>query len=632
MDYNQREEIKQNAKKRIEKVYHMMKEPRQADMNGFFESLSAYEAELTIQNEALKAQNRDLMAINDDLTEKNRKLNTGNAELSEEHRQFLSILDSIPEIIYVADFETHEILFANQMTKDTVGRDITGEICYQALQNRNTICEFCTNNRIRDNENPYYWVYYNASLNRHYHIMDRKIKWTDQKEVRFELAVDITQQRKYEGMLENRLRYEKNIVRFSNTLFLDKPDVIQEGLPYILTAANCSRVYIFENFIDEQNELALKQTYEVCAKGVEPQIDNPELQHVVYRNAGFQRWVELLSQNDIVKGIVETFPESERGILQEQDIKSMLVIPIFVQGEWFGYIGFDDVFEEREWSSEDIDLLRAIAEILGLFLENRKNQEIIYYRNKELNEAIATKDRFISILAHDLRSPFNGLLGACELLKVGIDDLPKKQIVDYVGYIDISSKQIFNLLNNLLEWSRIQQDLTPFHPKQTDLTGLIREAYSLFRPLAEEKGVKLLMDSDEIVEAEIDADMINTVIRNLVNNAVKFTKRDGTVHIGAKKTTENVEIEVCDNGTGMCREQKESLFKVGETKSIEGTNGEQGTGFGLLLCKEFVDKHNGAIEVESELTKGTRIKVSLPLNIKGTSKQELGRFSIEEKK
>ena len=82
----------------------------------------------------------------------------------------------------------------------------------------------------------------------------------------------------------------------------------------------------------------------------------------------------------------------------------------------------------------------------------------------------------------------------------------------------------------------------------------------------------------------------------------------------------------------MCREQKESLFKVGETKSIEGTNGEQGTGFGLLLCKEFVDKHNGAIEVESELTKGTRIKVSLPLNIKGTSKQELGRFSIEEKK
>ena len=569
-----------------------------------------------IQEKQIKAQNKQLTELKEALENTNKELNDRNIKLSEERKQFLSILDSIPEMIYVSDFDTNEILFANKKLKDSVGRDITGEICYETLQNKNAVCEFCTNEKIKNNDTPYFWNNFNPVLERYLYVMNRKIKWNDQKEVRFELAVDISEQIEYKISLENRLSYEENIAKFSNTLFLDQPDVINESLKYILKAANCSRVYIFENFLDEHNALSMRQTHEVCSKNVKPEIDNPELQHIVYHQDGFERWQEILSQNEIINGVVAHFPKSERDVLESQGIQSILALPIFVHQKWFGFIGFDEITEEKEWTKEDIDLLQAAAEVMGLYLENKENREIILKANQELKEANATKDRFISILAHDLRNPFNGLLGSCELLQQAIDDLSKEEILNLVGYIDVSSKKIFNLLTNLLEWSRIQRDVIPFNPKTTNLYALISETYDLVKPTAEGKGVSLEVDIPKQIEATIDAEMIKTVVRNLLSNGIKFTNKGKKVRITAQQNAQTVVIEISDNGIGMKKETQESLFKIGETKSLNGTNGEEGTGFGLLLCKEFVDKHNGTIEVESEEDKGTQIKVILPLKRK----------------
>jgi len=137
----------------------------------------------------------------------NKQLTDGNIKLSEERKQFLSILDSIPEMIYVSDFDTNEILFANKKLKDIVGRDMTGEICYEALHNKKAICEFCTKEKINNNDTPYFWNNYNPVLERYLYVMNRKIKWNDQKEVRFELAVDISKQIESEIILVNRLNY-----------------------------------------------------------------------------------------------------------------------------------------------------------------------------------------------------------------------------------------------------------------------------------------------------------------------------------------------------------------------------------------------------------------------------------------
>lgn len=233
--------------------------------------------------------------------------------------------------------------------------------------------------------------------------------------------------------------------------------------------------------------------------------------------------------------------------------------------------------------------------------------------NEELKEAIATKDRFISILGHDLRSPFNSILGFSDLLMKNSSTYDQETIRQFAENINKSSVKTFNLLNNLLEWSKSQQGGIPFNPQTISINLLIQETCSLLNDFAEQKSIKLEIDTSSHVEAKVDVDMVKTVIRNLVSNAIKFTYENGVVTVAARKEFNSIQIIVTDSGTGMNEKTISSLFKIEESISKHGTKGESGTGFGLLLCKEFVDKHNGTIKVNSEIDKGSAFTVSLPI-------------------
>lgn len=240
---------------------------------------------------------------------------------------------------------------------------------------------------------------------------------------------------------------------------------------------------------------------------------------------------------------------------------------------------------------------------------------IALYKHKienQLKEANATKDRFISILGHDLKNPFNSLLGFSDLLLKNIDRYDRKKIKELVGFINNSSKKTYNLLNNLLEWSRSQRNKIPFNPEMTNLYYLVQDSYLLLNSSAEAKKIQIKLNIPQEIDVEVDTEMIKTVVRNLLSNAIKFTPENGTITISANKDNEKIQLEIADTGTGMNEKTKNSLFKIGETKSKAGTNGEQGTGFGLLLCKEFIDKHNGKIDVKSEVNKGSRFIITIP--------------------
>ena len=250
----------------------------------------------------------------------------------------------------------------------------------------------------------------------------------------------------------------------------------------------------------------------------------------------------------------------------------------------------------------------------GLNIENEKNKHLLIKNNEELKEANATKDRFISILGHDLRGPFRSVLGFSELLMKNINKYDKDDIREFAGLINSSSKQTYNLLNNLLEWSRSQQNRIAFNPQINNVLSIIKETYLLVNNSAEAKNITVELDIPEQINIEADTEMIKTVIRNILNNAIKFTENKGNIIISALKEACKVEIQISDTGTGMSETTKNSLFKIGKISSISGTAGERGTGFGLLLCKEFIDKHNGTIEVESEIGKGSKFIITLPIN------------------
>ncbi len=235
--------------------------------------------------------------------------------------------------------------------------------------------------------------------------------------------------------------------------------------------------------------------------------------------------------------------------------------------------------------------------------------------NQKLHEVNATKDQFISILGHDLKNPFTTLLGFSNLLITRFDQYDRETIKRHLETINKTSSQIYNLLNNLLEWSRIQGDKVAFNPETTNIYLLVQETYDLFTYMAKAKQITIEMDVAEDIEVQIDREMIKTVIRNLLNNAIKFTPEDGKINISATKKEAFVHVKVSDTGAGMKQKTLNKLFKIGEIESRPGTDGERGTGFGLLLCKEFIDKHGGEIWAESEVGKGSSFKFTIPRNI-----------------
>ncbi len=235
-------------------------------------------------------------------------------------------------------------------------------------------------------------------------------------------------------------------------------------------------------------------------------------------------------------------------------------------------------------------------------------------RLKELN---ANKDKFFSIISHDLRSPFTSIIGFAEVMLEDLETLTQDEIKDFTGSIHKSSKNIQNLLENLLQWSRVQTGRIEFNPIKFDLNHLTNDVIALYQVNATRKKINLSNSIDEEFYLNADKFMIDTVLRNLVSNSIKFTKQGGEITIVVEEITDEkmFQISVEDNGIGMKDEILAKLFKIDEHVTTKGTDKEKGTGLGLILCKEFIEKHGGKIWAESSIGEGSKFKFKIPLEV-----------------
>jgi len=210
-----------------------------------------------------------------------------------------------------------------------------------------------------------------------------------------------SQRKQAEKELSLRLKYEEGLAACSETLVTNKSDALKEALPHLLVTSETDRVYIFENFFDPIDGLCIRQTHEACAIGIIPQIDNPELQHTPY-SAGYSRWQDELSRGESILGLVELFPPEERDVLKEQGIISLLVLPIYVYGNWYGFIGFDCTTEQREWKMEDVLLLRTASELIGNYLERKQSEEALRESEEKYRELVERASDLIVIVQDGL--------------------------------------------------------------------------------------------------------------------------------------------------------------------------------------------------------------------------------------
>lgn len=231
----------------------------------------------------------------------------------------------------------------------------------------------------------------------------------------------------------------------------------------------------------------------------------------------------------------------------------------------------------------------------------------------KLMEANATKDKFFSIIAHDLKNPFSSIIGYSDLLSESYLDFDEKEKRTMIRQINTAAGNTYRLLENLLQWSRSQMVLVKHEPEIFHLHAAVDENINLIKDMAAHKNIILASLVGENLKVYANRETVDVVIRNLVSNAVKFTERNGSVKVEALSNEHMVKVTVSDTGTGMSDEEKQKVFRIEAGFRKPGTEKETGTGLGLILCKEFVEKNGRSICVESEIGKGSRFIFTLPL-------------------
>ena len=243
---------------------------------------------------------------------------------------------------------------------------------------------------------------------------------------------------------------------------------------------------------------------------------------------------------------------------------------------------------------------------------NASLEMLLEQRTQKLTEIVSTNGKFLSIIAHDLRSPFSSIICILEMLKLSLREFNKEEIEEYIDIVYNSANNTLVLLDNLLVWAVYQNKEKNFKPVKINLYELLQEEIANLKTLANQKQIIMNHSVEPDLNVSADIQMVRTILRNLISNAIKYTNINGEIVINASELKQYVEVTVKDNGIGISADNQKKLFQIDAFHSTPGTHDEKGTGLGLLLCKEFVELHGGNIRIESEPGKGSRFAFTLP--------------------
>lgn len=289
------------------------------------------------------------------------------------------------------------------------------------------------------------------------------------------------------------------------------------------------------------------------------------------------------------------------------------------EGKYRGVLAIKDYDNPSAYSDEDMRVLQFVSEQIIKVLDKkyadkrlRDMVQELSKSKKELEVINHNKDRFFSIIAHDLRAPFNTLLGVTEMISNNVEIMSMEEIKETTSIITSSTNNLFKLIENLLNWSRLQMGAFKINPKMLSVSATILEVLEVVKYSAEEKDI-CIKNNTTAMSIHADAECFKTVIRNLLNNAIKFTERGGEIILSSLEMGGYAYISIQDFGVGMSEEVVANLFEINKKISTTGTENEKGTGLGLILCKDLMKKNNGTISVESELGKGSKFILALPI-------------------
>lgn len=431
---------------------------------------------------------------------------------------------------------------------------------------------------------------------------------------------------KLQNVNNNLVRNEKMLtsIAFATKELLSNHDfatATQKAVTLLGDGAGVDRAYLFENSLDENGNILSSQRFEWSALGVPAEIDNPNLQGLPI--GLFGEGSRVMAQNNLYQAIVDQMEDDPelKELLQSQDIKSILLIPIYVEDYFWGFVGFDDCTNERKWSEAETALLISFADSISNAIE-RKNMEKNLVKSMEAaNEASVAKSEFLANMSHEIRTPLNGVIGFSDLLmKTNLDENQK----GFLQSILQSGTLLLDLINDILDFSKIEAGKLEMSPEWVNIRDLATDTLKIIQPTTNEKNLKLNLKLDEKLPKSVyvDSTRIKQILINLLSNAGKFTHQG---HIDLAVTVDGpvsqnglmpLVFSVEDTGIGISKEKERTIFEAFAQEDNSTTRKYGGTGLGLTICSKLLELMESRLELQTTLGKGSKFyfKVDLPVS------------------
>jgi PAS domain S-box-containing protein len=441
------------------------------------------------------------------------------------------------------------------------------------------------------------------------------------------ISTDVTARRRAEDALRQRDRLLAAVSQGTSSLLAmqDASASIHSALGAVGLAADVDRVYVFENS-DEAGtgRHLMSQRHEWASDTASPQIDNPELQLLPYDSL-CSEWYDELAAGHAIQGPLRAFPPPVRELLGRQNIVSILLLPIVVDGRFWGFIGFDDCRSERDWNESESGILITLGSAIGGAIARRRAQVELELSRKRAEEAArkaeiasATKSEFLANMSHEIRTPLNGVVGMIELLSN--TPLGEEQL-RYVRAAHTSADMLLTLINDILDFSKIEAGKLTLEQVALDLQATVEEVAQMVAPTGRSKGVEVISQYAPGAPRGVvgDPGRIRQILTNLAGNAVKFTQQGHVLlQVRCQEAPEGkamFHLSVQDTGIGIPPEKLAHIFEEFTQADSSITRRFGGTGLGLAITRRLTEMMGGRLWVDSQSGKGSTFHVELPLEL-----------------